>query len=223
MPIPRYLLAPKVITLALTAAVLLQGCGGYSGPPPVRPVLKSHHLYQPRAADFVVHPETGRFSICHGHTCSRIATTGLGPSDWRRATADLREKAATPELERERIARAVGIMEQVVGIKTGTASDRAGNLAGLGQAGQMDCVDEATNTSVYLTLFANAGLLHWHEVHHRTSRGFINLRGPHSTAVIRDRSSGEYYAVDSWFRDNGEPAYVIPLSTWRWGWTPPGW
>lgn len=223
MPLSRCLLTLKCAGLFAAAAVLLQACGAYTGPPPVRPVLKDDHLYQPREADFVAHPEIGRFSICHGHTCSQVATTGLSEAEWHRVTAPLRGEAENPQIERERIAGALADMERVVGQKTGTHADRAGNLAGLGQPGQFDCVDEATNTSVYLTLFAKAGLLDWHEVHHRTSRGFINLRGPHSTAVIRDVDRGDYYAVDTWFRDNGEPAYVIPLTTWRWGWTPPGW
>lgn len=223
MPTSRCRISTNFAALALYGAMLLQGCGTHSGPPPIQPVLKRDHLYQPRASEFVSRPTYGHFSICHGHTCSHITTTGLSDSEWSQVTRELQKPAPDAASERQLIAQAVAALERLVGGKTGTETDRRGNLAGLGQPGQMDCVDEATNTSVYLTMLANTGLLRWHDVQHRTSRGFINLRGPHSTAVIRDRQSGEYYAVDSWFRDNGEPAYVIPLTTWRWGWTPPGW
>ena len=44
--------------------------------------------------------------------------------------------------------------------------------------------------------------------------------GPHQTAVIIDRATGERFAVDTWFYDNGEPAEVIPMDDWFYGWHP---
>ncbi len=32
--------------------------------------------------------------------------------------------------------------------------------------------------------------------------------------------SGQSYAVDSWFHDNGVPAEIVPLPDWLSGWMP---
>ena len=44
---------------------------------------------------------------------------------------------------------------------------------------------------------------------------------PHVTATVIDRQTGSTFAVDSWFRDSGEPADVVPLEEWLDGWNPP--
>ena len=38
--------------------------------------------------------------------------------------------------------------------------------------------------------------------------------------VVTDTKTKERYAVDSWFEDNGAPAHIVPLETWRNGWHP---
>lgn len=70
----------------------------------------------------------------------------------------------------------------------------------------MDCVDQATNSTTYLRLFAGDGLLDWHTVGPILKRGHILWGIPHATAVIVESASGEAWAVDSWYLDNGLPA-----------------
>ena len=84
----------------------------------------------------------------------------------------------------------------------------------------MDCVDEANNSTVYLSMLQNDGLLLWHRVGPRISRGLSRMLPPHFTATIVEDESGARFAVDSWFRDNGEPPYIVSLPDWRHGWTP---
>ncbi len=120
--------------------------------------------------------------------------------------------------ERERIRLAVALLERLVGRHTGTDADLGENFAGLGRPGQMDCIDESTNTTVYLRMLEKEGLLRWHTLVYRSTR-FTGLQ-PHSTAVIEERGSGRRYAVDSWFLDNGEPPFIVPLAQWRSGWRP---
>jgi hypothetical protein len=43
---------------------------------------------------------------------------------------------------------------------------------------------------------------------------------PHATAVIVDTGSGETWAVDAWFLDNGRPPYIVPYDFWQKGWSP---
>lgn len=166
-------------------------------------------------------PSPDRFSVCHQHGCSTIDTAALTLTQWQQVAAEFLPPAATPAEERKNIARAVGLMERLVGPLTGTSGDKGGDWAGFGQPGQMDCIDEATNTTTYLALFARAGFLKWHSVADRATRGWFILGWPHTTAVIQDRQSGERYAVDSWFLDNGQPPFILPLKVWRDGWEPP--
>jgi hypothetical protein len=87
----------------------------------------------------------------------------------------------------------------------------------------MDCVDESTNTTTYLRMMQLDGLLHWHKVEDRKTRGFLIFGGwPHTTAVISEKQGKKKWAVDSWFYDNGVPPAILPLKKWSDGWKPPG-
>jgi hypothetical protein len=170
--------------------------------------------------DIITHPTPRHFSVCHEGTCTEVDTVGITPSQWRRVEAVFRPPARNAAEERHRIARAIALMEKIVGPYTHTAGDKPGDVAGLGEYGQMDCIDEATNTTTYLTMMARAGLLRFHNVE-ATSTRLPNLwTWPHTTAVIRDRATGIDYAVDSWFGANGDPPAILPLSVWKGGWRP---
>ena len=55
--------------------------------------------------------------------------------------------------------------------------------------GQMDCVDESTNTHGFLLYLANRGLLKFHKVGRKVSRGFfLDGRYPHWTAIVIDQA-----------------------------------
>ena len=62
--------------------------------------------------------------------------------------------------------------------------------------------------------------MRWHTVEDRATRGWFFRGWPHTTAVIRDKRSGQLYAVDSWFLDNGKPPFILPLEKWKDGWDP---
>ena len=167
--------------------------------------------------------ERGAFTICHGHGCRLRTQVGLTELEWRPVAKLFAEPAANARIERGRIAMAIGMLEAVVGPKAGTAGDRGGTFTAFSGNDQFDCYDATTNTSVYLTLLARAGYLKWHKLSGWAGRGvFIDCAWPHQTAVVEEIASGQAYAVDSWFEDNGRAAHVVPLETWRAGWKPPG-
>lgn len=107
---------------------------------------------------------------------------------------------------------------------TGTWRDKGGTFNG--GEGQMDCIDESINTTLYLTMLQKFGLMRLHRVEDRATRGWFLAGWPHTTAVISEiamnRENGTYrlWAVDSWFLDNGEPPFILPLETWKAGWEP---
>ncbi|MCB1555996.1 MAG: hypothetical protein KDJ15_01650, partial [Alphaproteobacteria bacterium] len=146
------------------------------------------------------------------------------PAEWE-SIAALFPAQRDAARERSAIARAIGRFEEIVGARNGTSADKSGTFAGTGKTGQHDCIDESTNTTMYLTLLEKEGILRFHGVSGPLSRTPFTTLGqgklwPHQTAVIREIADGKSYAVDSWFHDNGHPAEIVPLATWRAGWAP---
>jgi len=182
----------------------------------------------PAAADWmfraerVKDPTQDRFSVCFDHSCHTIVTLSFTNREWQQVTAPLRQPASSAAAERSAIAQVIALMEQVVGGKTGTAGDRGGNLAGFGQQGQMDCIDESNNTSTYLRLLQQDGLLRYHVLQDTATRFGLSAGMPHTTAVILDVATQRRYAVDSWFFDNGELPVIMLLEDWKSGWRPDG-
>lgn len=201
-----------VLLPAFAGLVLLGACAAPGG-----------DYDQMMAERAVVGAEREAFTICHGHGCRLRSEVALTDQEWRPVADLFAEAAPDARIERGRIAMAIGILEMVVGRKTGTAKDRAGTFNAMSGNDQIDCYDETTNTSVYLTLLARAGYLKWHKLEGWAGRGaLIDGAWPHQTAVVLEIASGRAYAVDSWFEDNGRAAHVVPLEAWRAGWKPPG-
>jgi len=173
-------------------------------------------------AELVKDPTPDRFSVCFDHSCRTIVTRSFTSLEWQQVTAPLRQPASSAAAERSAIAQVIALMEQLVGEKTGTAGDRGGNLAGFGQQGQMDCIDESNNTTTYLRLLQQDGLLRHHVLQDRATRFGLSAGMPHTTAVILDVAAQRRYAVDSWFFDNGELPVIMLLEDWRGGWRPDG-
>ena len=160
------------------------------------------------------------FEVCHSGGCAEVNTISLSQEEWK-AVADLFEPAPdNAAQEREVIKLAIGAIEHLVGPKTGTDTDKGGTFGNSGFKGQMDCNDEATNTSTYLKLLMHDGLVKFHQLEDTKTRKFFFNGWPHSAAVIKETATGEKYAVDSWFYDNGQPAEIVPLQVWLDGWKP---
>lgn len=106
-------------------------------------------------------------------------------------------------------------MEERVGGSVGSHIDIGGlDLQNAGKHGQMDCIDETTNTTAYLLILQNEGLLRHHTVAHPVARGFfLDGRYPHATAVITAQD-GEQWAVDPWPYANAEDVDVMTLDEW---------
>lgn len=172
--------------------------------------------------DIILNPTPERFSVCHGYSCAHLSQVGLKPAQWAEIRAAFHPRAESAAVERKQIRSAIAGMERFVGEITGTSADKGRNEPNdVGIHARMDCIDESTNTTLYLTMFKRQGLIHHHEVKDRVKRGLFPFRWPHYTAVIQERADASVWAVDSWYLDNGKPPYIVPLSQWRsWGWSP---
>ncbi len=197
--------------IPLLTLLLISGCADTLYPT-MGDYMASKKLKQPTIASF---------PHCQNYDCAVVKNVTLGKSEWKAIDKAFGKKAKSAEQEREKIAKTIGVFEQVLGPITRTEDDKEGTFVQTGD-GQLDCVDESTNTTVYLTLLQQKGLIKFHEIGQPEVRyPLISGRGwMHQTAVLTDTKTNERYAVDSWFEDNGAPAYIVPLETWRNGWTP---
>jgi hypothetical protein len=198
----------------LFASLLMMGCAGGGQSGDYAAYLKGKGL-QPTTLE--------KFSHCRAYGCQKIDTVSLNKQEWRAIEKAFKPKPKNAEAERQRISKAIGVFETKVGAITGTEEDVGNTFSEFGPH-QLDCVDESTNTTVYLALLQEKGLLKFHEVSAPTSRvPFVHYAGtwPHQTAVILEKNRRDgFYAVDSWFHDNGIPAEIVPLKEWKSGWRP---
>jgi len=164
-------------------------------------------------------PTVDRIGLCLNFGCRQSRQVAIDPNDWRTVSALFESPPADAESERRQIALAVARLESLAGARAGFFDDRAGNAWPSGSGHQLDCIDEAINTTVFLLLLQQHGLLRDHRVGHPAGRFFPRF-SPHNTAVVIERESGVAYAIDSWFHDNGIPPEVVPLADWEAGYRP---
>jgi hypothetical protein len=158
------------------------------------------------------------YPVCYDFTCKTREVVSLSEPQWESLIRLFRDPSATPHDERLVIQQAVARMEQLTGLHTPTHRDLARNYTGENDAladlpGQMDCVDESINTTTYLKIFEQRGLLVHHRVLERAYRRA--LLNQHWAAQIEEIATGQRYVVDSWFFDNGQNPYVVHSDQWN--------
>ena len=165
-------------------------------------------------------PALTAFEICQGGGCVQSDILQLTEAEWDNVVQIFSPLPANAEAEREAISKAIGALEDMVGTKIGTTADRAGTFNNSDYLHQQDCNDEAINSTTYMRLMQQVGLIRFHEILDTRTRKFFFTGWPHSTAAIREQATKAEYAVDSWFYDNGFPATVLPMATWKEGYIP---
>lgn len=173
-------------------------------------------------------PTIESFTHCYNYGCAKKETLKIPDSTLKK----LKSIFTTPppykaNHEIQMILQALKVFEQDIGEIVGTKNDKRGTFRAYqddsieSKSFQQDCIDESTNTTTYLTLLNNLGYLKFH------SPAFPANRQPlsggnwwHQTATIVDNETGDRYAVDTWFEDNGKAGYIVPLKEWKKGWRP---
>ncbi len=147
----------------------------------------------------VPEPKGATVHVCHAYGCRERTKFTFTPELLQEVGVLMgKTRGALPddaEQERRAVAYAIAWMETKVGDKIGTKDDRPGmDFAASGDPTQQDCVDEATNTTSYLTVLANAGLIR----HHTVGTPFAKenyLRGvagwTHWTAVLVEKNPSQ--------------------------------
>lgn len=160
--------------------------------------------------------------VCFNYGCAAEETVVFSESRlaWVR---EMLAAAKSSERERELLALIVGQLYGWAAEQTPVGNDRAGNFADGGMPGQMDCIDHSTSTTRLLQMIEDRGWLRFHRVLEPVRR--TNLIFQHFSASIEDLGDGisvirsddakRTWAVDSWYADNGKPAWVAPLDKWE--------
>jgi hypothetical protein len=187
----------------------------------IKPIFKADDPQdEQRYSHFIGHPTYSQYSICLHNTCQDIANLSLSNNQWQQINSLFQPLASNAEQERNKIKQAIAMFERFSGQQSPSHLDRAKNDLSLGVHGQLDCIDEATNTTVYLRILAQANLLTWHQQGSRITRGILSGNAPHTTATVIETQSGQRFAVDSWFTANGQKPYIVSLEQWEDGWQP---
>jgi hypothetical protein len=133
---------------------------------------------------------------------------------WDRIRAAFQGADGAPA-ERAAIRSAIAHCEQAAGQQTPTWQDIPRSPMVLGAVGQLDCVAESNNTTTFLLLLRQEGLLRFHHVLRpafRTQWGFFD---PHRTALVQDTATNTVYAVDSWLGRTGDEPLIQEYQAWR--------
>ena len=151
-------------------------------------------------------------SICYNYDCAVTARVNLRGYELR-AARRLLLRAADAAGEREAISLAMALFEISAGRQTPTWADKGRNADDDGVDGRMDCIDESANATSYLRLLESRGWLKHHLVLEPVKRAPLVVND-HWAARVAEKKTGRAFAVDSWFFDNGRPAFVAPLDEW---------
>ncbi len=159
-------------------------------------------------------PAPGNFFTCYGYGCKYKSRIELSAAEWREVRAKFEPPPDDAQKERKDIAEAVGLIERLVGQRTGTLVHQQDSRFNLGDPTQMDCVDDSVNTWTYLNILNREGLLHYHSLAGLAHRGTLLTLDFSNTAVLAENGTGRKFAIDPWLGETGVPPPVFPLPLW---------
>lgn len=157
-------------------------------------------------------PHRNTMPICYNYGCKTKNTIQIN-NNTIQSLQLIFSKNSNAENERLDIANAIAFLETITAKQTPTYNDRGKNYND-NYPGKMDCIDEAANTTHYLHLIEELDLLKWHKVQPPVYRSPW-LMGQHWSAQIKDLTTKQYFAVDSWHKDNGLPPVIQAIENWK--------
>lgn len=196
-----------LLPIAGLSALFLVGCSSFTGP---ETFLRERKIEPPSAE---------RLTVCAGEVCAKRRDVSLSDDDRNTLRAFFDGTAGDPVAEREAMKRAIVWFEHRTGVDDKRPPTEELDKRKVKEVfwNYHSCVDDTANTTAFLLTLKKLGLLAQHEVEGQAYRGFIiDGKVPHFTAVIREKATGEEYAVDTWLYTTGEPVIVKPLSDWLW-------
>lgn len=153
--------------------------------------------------------------VCMNFSCKDKQFISLDQQEWESIANWLVPVADEAGIERQNIVNAIGWFEVIVGRHTPTHRDVGGDLGNPGAnfPGQLDCIDESLNTTTYLKLLEQNGLLKHHRVVEPAYRRAI--LDQHWAGQIETLDGQERWIIDSWFQNNGYLPYLQSEAEWQ--------
>ncbi|MRR50243.1 MAG: hypothetical protein EG825_04905 [Rhodocyclaceae bacterium] len=159
-------------------------------------------------------------SICFNYGCLNEEAAIFADGQLEEARRML-AVSSSPEQERAIIALVMGKLYAWAGKQTPIWADQGGNYNDDEVNGRMDCIDHSTTTTRFLEMLEFHGWLRFHKVLDPVWR-YRFIISQHASAAIEElgpvrdpeHPAPERYVVDTWFRDNGQPAVILPLEDW---------
>ncbi len=189
------------IFLSLGLSFCLGACGTATG------------LNLGRYPDIEATPQ--KFIHCHGYGCTQKTLVGFNDHEWNSLRHIFKEKSEDAKSERQKIAKAISLMEIYVGALDGTKDDLPKAPLVRTSDTELDCIDETINTTKYLNFLQEGGLLKFHTVDRPVYKGmFLNGIYPHNSASIKEIETGQIYVVDSYIFKNGVEPNIRKLESW---------
>ncbi len=151
--------------------------------------------------------------VCYNFGCRTRKTIRITSEEWEQVRDWFTSPVRNAAQERDRLQHAVGWLEVIAGRYTPIHRDKGQNNFEGSSVGQMDCIDESTNTTTYLKLLERHGLLRFHRVSERAYRRTV--WDQHWAGQIEELATGERWVVDSWFQDYGMLPYLQRAAQWE--------
>lgn len=163
----------------------------------------------------ITKPTESQMIVCHGYDCRLKTSLAVSTRDSAYFAKVMNDGKDSPNSERAAISKAIQYFEDRAADAIGVRDKGKSTLTDSGHKGQMDCIDESTNSRTLLLYLQGRNLLKYHKVLGNVSRGLmIDGRYPHSTALISD-PAGAKWAVDSWYEPMGGAPDILPLGEWQ--------
>jgi hypothetical protein len=212
---------------AARATLLLVGVLAFPiSPLPAQEDFASISISRPLAPEYRIHADgTVTQRLCYNWSCGSQELLTLSTADMTEVARQMAVCSGTGLHDRlQRLRIGIWRMEVLAQkYQPLLAGDEAINTLDRGRKGRMDCIDNASNTTNSLHILHDLGLLPGWSVSEPEVRDLFSM-SVHWTAVVVDRASSGVWAVDSWFRRNGQLPFVLPLADWvsdRTPWQPP--
>ncbi|MDR0529125.1 MAG: hypothetical protein LBG69_05905 [Zoogloeaceae bacterium] len=170
-------------------------------------------LFAAPSADGVT-PEIDAVEICYNYGCLTRQNITFDSARFAEALAPLRQ-AENAEEERAALARVLGALYTLAALQSPIGADRGGNYADAGVFGRMDCIDHAATSTGFLARIEKQKGLRWHRVRQPVRRMRFFVLQHYAAAIETLTEPAQIYAVDTWFRDHGAPAVILPLEEWE--------
>ena len=199
---------------AVVAGLLLAFCVPGSGQ--AQAIQVSYAIGQMYAAVEMPPPTADRMTVCYGFVCRLRVHLDFTPGDRKALTDILAQGKASPEAERRALQLAVNWLDRRMGPILGTTRrvPRA-DIRHRDADHNYDCYDTTRNAVSLLLVLREWGLLRHHTVSDPRYRGTLIFgQTPHNTAVLKDKASGEEWAIDLWTKGYNELPEVMPITRW---------